>query len=66
MLNKDVFRARRFRIWVIGLLIVVVSVSIVFVHVARQPSESFVSVTVSPRDEFGALGIQVSNKCGST
>jgi len=42
---KDTFKTRRFQIWSIGLFIVVVSVSILFLgHGAMQPSEPFVSV----------------------
>jgi hypothetical protein len=40
---KEAPKSRRFRIWPICLLIVVVSASM-FVHMASQPSEQFVSV----------------------
>jgi len=52
MLNKDVFKTRRFRIWTISALIVVVSVSTVFVvHLARSDSARFVSVSFVPTNE---------------
>ena len=72
MLRKGVFKTRHFWIWSICLLIVIVSVSIVFVaHVARSPSEPFVSVNLISRrtiprgGEFADLEIielQVSNR----
>jgi hypothetical protein len=71
MLSKA-FKTRRFRIWVIGLLIIVVAACIVLViRLARTPSEPFVSVdlisrrTIPRGGEFADLeviGLQVSNR----
>jgi len=59
---KDTFKTRRFQIWSIGLLIVVVSVSIVFVaHVAKSPSEPFVSVSFV-RTNTSWSSIELSNR----
>ena len=55
-------KAHRFRLWVIGLLFVVVSVSIVFVHLERQPSEPFVSVSILRPNGFGPAVVEVTNR----
>jgi len=69
MLSRDAFKSRHFRIWAIGLFIVVVSVSIVFVHLGKSPSEPFVSVSIATTNAYPGnpsvlqtFSIEVSNK----
>jgi hypothetical protein len=68
MLSKDAFKSGRFRIWGIGLLIVVVAASIFFAaHLARQPSEPFVSVSFGRANFYGpVISIEVSNRMSFT
>jgi len=59
-------KARLFRIWAICPLIVVLSASILFVHLERQPSEPFISVSLGRTNLFGTgmqgISIEVSNR----
>jgi len=58
MLSKDIPNARRFRIWAICLLIVVVSASILFVaHLAKLASEPFLSVSFLNRKTVPRPGL---------
>jgi len=65
---RNTSKVRRFKIWSICLLFVVASASIVFVaHVAKSPSEPFVSVKIdNTTNTFGtdmkAISIQLSNR----
>ena len=67
-MNECYSKGRTFSIWAICLLIVVVTVSILFVaHVASSPSEPFVSVKIdNTTNKFGtdikAISIQLSNR----
>jgi len=66
MLNKDAFKTRRFWIWSVCLLIVVLSASMLFVHLERQPSKPFISLSLGRTNLFGTsmqgVGIEVSNR----
>src|SRR5690242_14796250 len=62
MLTKEDFKSRRFMIWGVCLLILVVSASIVFVaHVAKSPSEPFVSVSFIRTNTLWS-SIELSNR----
>jgi hypothetical protein len=65
LLTKLTAKSRRFRIWGLCLLIVVVSACIVFVtYVARQPSEPFILANIVRTNVSGtqAISIELSNR----
>jgi hypothetical protein len=59
-------KARRFRFWIIGILIVILSASVVFViQVGKGSSEQFISVSLAPTNLFStieAISIGTSNR----
>ena len=64
MVSKDAPKPRRFRIWGICIIIFIILSVIIVIHVARSPSEPFISVRfVSTNTNWtDAISFEVTNK----